>query len=93
MVGSQSESEDKVSLELSEEVLQSMEVGISFRDYNGRISSLDFHKSSSYLMTASDDESIRLYDVSAARISTASLLFQITTCTWMIVCYCERRNI
>ncbi|KAL9451684.1 hypothetical protein AB3S75_013286 [Citrus x aurantiifolia] len=43
-----------------------MEVGISFRDYNGRISSMDFHKSSSYLVTASDDESIRPYDVSAA---------------------------
>ncbi|KAH9750823.1 WD REPEATS REGION domain-containing protein [Citrus sinensis] len=39
-----------------------MEVGISFRDYNGRISSMDFHKSSSYLVTASDDESIRPYD-------------------------------
>ncbi|KDO68771.1 hypothetical protein CISIN_1g036585mg [Citrus sinensis] len=47
MVGSQSEREDKVSLELSEEILQSMEVGI-------------------YLVTASDDESIRLYDVTAA---------------------------
>ncbi|GAY66783.1 hypothetical protein CUMW_251500 [Citrus unshiu] len=58
MVGSQSEREDKVSLELSEEILQSMEVGMSFRDYNGRISSMDFHKSSSYLVTASDDESI-----------------------------------
>ena len=33
MVGSQSEREDKVSLELSEEILQSMEVGMSFRDY------------------------------------------------------------
>ncbi|KAH9750816.1 WD REPEATS REGION domain-containing protein [Citrus sinensis] len=66
MVGSQSEREDKVSLELSEEILQSMEVGMSFRDYNGRISSMDFHKSSSYLVTASDDESIRLYDVTAA---------------------------
>ena len=33
LLGSQSEREDKVSLELSEEVLQSMEVGISFRDY------------------------------------------------------------
>ncbi|GAY33324.1 hypothetical protein CUMW_284080 [Citrus unshiu] len=48
MVGSQSEREDKVSLELSEEILQSMEVG------------------SSYLVTTSDDESIRLYDVTAA---------------------------
>lgn len=33
---------------------------------NGRISSMDFHKTSSYLVTASDDESIRLYDVASA---------------------------
>ncbi|XP_057251539.1 protein ANTHESIS POMOTING FACTOR 1 isoform X2 [Beta vulgaris subsp. vulgaris] len=58
--------EDKVSLELSEETLQSMEVGMAFRDYSGRISSMDFHKASSYLVTASDDESIRLYDVANA---------------------------
>ncbi|KAK6125634.1 hypothetical protein DH2020_040622 [Rehmannia glutinosa] len=43
-----------------------MEVGMAFRDYNGRISSMDFHKTSSYLVTASDDESIRLYDVASA---------------------------
>ncbi|KAK2974575.1 hypothetical protein RJ640_016916 [Escallonia rubra] len=60
------EREDKVSLELTEEILQSMEVGMAFRDYNGRISSMDFHKTSSYLVTASDDESIRLYDVASA---------------------------
>ncbi|RAL52563.1 hypothetical protein DM860_017257 [Cuscuta australis] len=66
MAGGQSEREDKVSLELTEEILQSMEVGITFRDYNGRISSLDFHKTSPYLVTASDDESIRLYDVTTA---------------------------
>ncbi|KAK7313984.1 hypothetical protein VNO77_39191 [Canavalia gladiata] len=59
----QVEREEKVSLELSEEILQSMEVGMAFKDYNGRISSLDFHRASSYLVTASDDESIRLYDV------------------------------
>ncbi|KNA09640.1 hypothetical protein SOVF_151720 isoform B [Spinacia oleracea] len=52
--------EDKVSLDLTEETLQSMEVGMAFRDYSGRISSMDFHKTSSYLVTASDDESIRL---------------------------------
>ena len=28
---------------------------------------MDFHKTSSYLVTASDDESIRLYDVASAR--------------------------
>ncbi|KAL5557567.1 hypothetical protein UlMin_039803 [Ulmus minor] len=66
MAGGQSEREDKVSLELTEEILQSMEVGMAFKDYNGRISSLDFHKTSSYLVTASDDESIRLYDVASA---------------------------
>ncbi|KAL1810188.1 hypothetical protein ACET3Z_027178 [Daucus carota] len=64
--GVQSEREDKVSLELNEEILQSMEVGMAFRDYNGRISSLDFHKTSNFLVTASDDESIRLYDISNA---------------------------
>lgn len=31
--GVQSEREDKVSLELNEEILQSMEVGMAFRDY------------------------------------------------------------
>lgn len=31
--GTQSEREEKVSLELSEEILQSMEVGMTFRDY------------------------------------------------------------
>ncbi|KAK2662298.1 hypothetical protein Ddye_000872 [Dipteronia dyeriana] len=61
--GTQPERDDKVSLELSEEILNSMEVGMSFKDYSGRISSMDFHKSVSYLVTASDDESIRLYDV------------------------------
>ncbi|KAB5556795.1 hypothetical protein DKX38_007704 [Salix brachista] len=66
MVGTQQEREEKVSLELTEEILQSMETGMVFRDYNGRISSMDFHKTSSYLVTASDDESIRLYDVSGA---------------------------
>ncbi|KAL1569738.1 hypothetical protein AAHA92_01178 [Salvia divinorum] len=66
MAGGQSEREDKVSLELTEEILQSMEVGMAFRDYNGRISSMDFHKTSGYLVTASDDESIRLYDVASA---------------------------
>ncbi|XP_014506391.2 protein ANTHESIS POMOTING FACTOR 1-like [Vigna radiata var. radiata] len=64
-VGTQTEREEKVSLELSEEILQSMEVGMAFKDNNGRISSLDFHRTSSYLVTASDDESIRLYEVTS----------------------------
>ncbi|XP_038997579.1 protein ANTHESIS POMOTING FACTOR 1 isoform X1 [Hibiscus syriacus] len=65
-LGPQSEREDKVSLELTEEIIQSMEIGMVFKDYSGRISSMDFHRTSNYLVTASEDESIRLYDVSSA---------------------------
>ncbi|AED98187.1 Transducin/WD40 repeat-like superfamily protein [Arabidopsis thaliana] len=60
------EREDRVSLELSEEIIQSMEPGAVFRDYNCRISSIDFHKTSTCMVTASDDDSIRLYDVASA---------------------------
>ncbi|XP_049357440.1 protein ANTHESIS POMOTING FACTOR 1 isoform X1 [Solanum verrucosum] len=66
MAGGPTDREDKVSLETTEEILQSMEVGMTFRDYSGRISSMDFHKTSNFLVTASDDESIRLYDVANA---------------------------
>ncbi|XP_022741247.1 protein ANTHESIS POMOTING FACTOR 1 isoform X1 [Durio zibethinus] len=65
-LGPQSEREEKVSLELTEEILQSMEIGMVFKDYSGRISSMDIHRTSNYLVTASEDESIRLYDVSSA---------------------------
>uniref|UniRef100_A0A6V7QTN4 Uncharacterized protein n=1 Tax=Ananas comosus var. bracteatus TaxID=296719 RepID=A0A6V7QTN4_ANACO len=61
------EREEKVSMELADEVIKSMEVGMAFRDYNGRISSMDYHsRASNFLVTASDDESIRLYDVQNA---------------------------
>ncbi|VVB18358.1 unnamed protein product [Arabis nemorensis] len=66
MVEFPGEREDRVSLELTEEIIQSMEPGAVFRDYNCRISSIDFHKTSSYMVTASDDDSIRLYDVATA---------------------------
>lgn len=90
--GAQGEREERVSLELSEELVRSMEPGAVFRDYvsfsiqenwnrappprcwlidllwvqNCRISSIDFNKNSSYMVTASDDDSIRLYDVATA---------------------------
>ncbi|CAK9180628.1 unnamed protein product [Ilex paraguariensis] len=67
MAGGQSEREDRVSLELTEEILQSME--------NGRISSMDFHRTSSFLVTASDDESIRLYDVTNATYTSSFCCF------------------
>lgn len=61
------EREERVTMEVTDEMLKSMEVGLAFRDYNGRISSMDFHsKATNYLVTASDDESIRLYDIQNA---------------------------
>ncbi|KAJ3684498.1 hypothetical protein LUZ61_013662 [Rhynchospora tenuis] len=65
--GGEDNSKERVSMELSDEVLKAMEVGLAFRDYNGRISSMDFHsRATNYLVTASDDESIRLYDIQNA---------------------------
>ncbi|BAF22064.2 Os07g0589400, partial [Oryza sativa Japonica Group] len=56
-----------VSMEVTDEMFKCMEVGLAFRDYNGRISSMDFHsKATNYLVTACDDESIRLYDIQNA---------------------------
>ncbi|XP_066393068.1 protein ANTHESIS POMOTING FACTOR 1-like isoform X2 [Miscanthus floridulus] len=56
-----------VSMEITDEMLKSMEVGLACRNYNGRISSMDFHrKDTNYLVTASDDETIRLYDTQDA---------------------------
>ncbi|XP_024310748.1 protein ANTHESIS POMOTING FACTOR 1 isoform X2 [Brachypodium distachyon] len=61
------EKEERVTMEVTDEVLKIMEVGLAFRDYNGRISSMDFHsRATNYLVTASDDESIRLYDIQNA---------------------------
>ncbi|XP_073009752.1 protein ANTHESIS POMOTING FACTOR 1 isoform X3 [Typha latifolia] len=74
MPGGLPEREERVSMELSDEVLKSMEVGMAFRDYNGRISSMDFHsRATNYLVTASDDESIRLYDVQNSMVVSLSL--------------------
>ncbi|KAL3678072.1 hypothetical protein R1sor_021028 [Riccia sorocarpa] len=56
----------KVEMELNEQVLGSMAIGAVFKDYNAKVNSLDFHRSDDLLVTASDDESIRLYDTANA---------------------------
>ncbi|CAI5501669.1 unnamed protein product [Closterium sp. Naga37s-1] len=55
-------------LALSDGVVNSMAVGALFKDYNGRINSMDFHRTEDLLVTASDDESIRVYDTSNATL-------------------------
>ncbi|MCO5592918.1 hypothetical protein L7F22_046922 [Adiantum nelumboides] len=53
-------------MELDDHVMASMIVGASFRDFTCKINSLDFHETDEVLVTASDDESIRLYDTGNA---------------------------
>ncbi|KAG0459718.1 hypothetical protein HPP92_022846 [Vanilla planifolia] len=49
--------------ELDDETVRSMAVGAAFTDYGGVISSLDFHRVDDLLVTASEDDSIRLYNI------------------------------
>lgn len=53
---------------LTDGVVSSMAVGALFKDYNGRINSMDFHRTEDLLVTASDDESIRVYDTANASL-------------------------
>ncbi|CAM6097506.1 unnamed protein product [Calypogeia fissa] len=56
----------KVEMELNEQVVGSMAIGAVFKDYTAKVNSLDFHRTDDLLVTASDDESIRLYDTANA---------------------------
>ncbi|OAY66919.1 WD repeat-containing protein 82 [Ananas comosus] len=58
----------KAISELDDEAVRSMSVGAVFTDYVGKISSLDFHRKEDLLITASEDDSIRLYDISSATL-------------------------
>uniref|UniRef100_A0A1D1Z7N6 WD repeat-containing protein 82 n=1 Tax=Anthurium amnicola TaxID=1678845 RepID=A0A1D1Z7N6_9ARAE len=54
--------------ELNDAVVRSMSVGAVFTDYVGKISSLDFHRKDDLLVTASEDDSVRLYDIANAKL-------------------------
>ncbi|KAG0457975.1 hypothetical protein HPP92_023132 [Vanilla planifolia] len=54
--------------ELDDETVRSMAVGAAFTDYGGVISSLDFHRVDDLLVTASEDDSIRLYNIVDATV-------------------------
>lgn len=50
-------------MQLDDTVARSMAMGRVFKDNNGRVNSLDFHRTEDVLITAGDDDSIHLYDV------------------------------
>lgn len=54
--------------ELDDETVHGMSIGAVFADFAGNISSLDFHRKEDLLVTASEDDSIRLYDIVNAKL-------------------------
>lgn len=53
--------------EISDAIVLSMGIGAVFTDFEGKINSLDFHRTADLLVTASDDDSVRLYDIAAGK--------------------------
>ncbi|KAL4388010.1 hypothetical protein GQ457_09G009240 [Hibiscus cannabinus] len=54
--------------ELDDETVRSMSIGAVFSDFGGKINSLDFHRKDDLLVTASEDDSVRLYDIANAKL-------------------------
>ncbi|KAL8528177.1 hypothetical protein ACS0TY_005834 [Phlomoides rotata] len=54
--------------ELNDDIILSMSIGAVFSDFGGKINSLDFHRSADLLVTASDDDSVRFYDITSAKL-------------------------
>ncbi|XWS44142.1 hypothetical protein CRYUN_Cryun15aG0019100 [Craigia yunnanensis] len=54
--------------ELEDETVRSMSIGAVFSDFGGKLNSLDFHRKDDLLVTASEDDSVRLYDIANAKL-------------------------
>ncbi|KAL2464661.1 Transducin/WD40 repeat-like superfamily protein [Forsythia ovata] len=54
--------------ELNDDIVRSMSIGAVFSDFGGKINSIDFHRTADLLVTASDDDSVRLYDITSAKL-------------------------
>ncbi|GAA0184311.1 methyltransferase [Lithospermum erythrorhizon] len=54
--------------ELDDEIIHNMAIGAVFSDFGGKINSIDFHRTADLLVTASEDDSVRLYDISNAKL-------------------------
>eukprot|EP00258_Populus_trichocarpa_P044380 XP_024460399.1 protein ANTHESIS POMOTING FACTOR 1 isoform X2 [Populus trichocarpa] len=54
--------------ELDDDTVRSMSVGAVFSEFGGKINSIDFHRKDDLLVTASEDDSVRLYDIASAKL-------------------------
>jgi COMPASS component SWD2 len=58
---------------LTDDVVKNMVIGRVFKDNTNKINSLDFHKDGELLVTASDDESLHVYNSSSGRLDRTVL--------------------
>lgn len=54
--------------ELDDDMVASMTIGAIFSDFGGRMNSIDFHRKDDLLVTASEDDSVRFYDIANAKL-------------------------
>ncbi|KAK6928377.1 WD40 repeat [Dillenia turbinata] len=54
--------------ELNDETVRNMSIAAVFSDFVGKINSIDFHRTDDLLVTASEDDSVRLYDIANAKL-------------------------
>ncbi|KAG2611777.1 hypothetical protein PVAP13_4KG111440 [Panicum virgatum] len=54
--------------QLDDEIVHGMAIGAVFTDYAGKINCLDFHRKEDLLVTSSEDDSIRLYNITSATL-------------------------
>lgn len=60
-------------MQLDDTVLQSFKIGKVFKEDEGRINSLDFHRSEDLLVSASDDDAIKVYNTQTAQVEKVLL--------------------
>ncbi|KAL0014378.1 hypothetical protein SO802_001447 [Lithocarpus litseifolius] len=54
--------------ELDDNTVRTMSIGAVFSDFVGKINSIDFHRKEDLLVTASEDDSVRFYDIANANL-------------------------
>nr|POE65807.1 wd repeat-containing protein 82 [Quercus suber] len=54
--------------ELDDDTVRTMSIGAVFSDFVGKINSIDFHRKEDLLVTASEDDSVRFYDIANAKL-------------------------
>jgi COMPASS component SWD2 len=60
-------------MQLDQAVLQSFRIGQVFKEGEGRINSLDFHRTEDLLVSAADDDAIKVYNTQTGHVQKTLL--------------------